>query len=496
MTRLVDRQKRDNRPQASQRSSELRFSRCDGGDVLIVRQDTSERTAAAEHIERLAYFDPLTGLANRQRRIEIAEHLIADAAEIREGVGFIYLDLNSFKRVNDSFGHSVGDIVLKNVAAVLSDTLAPFASQGTHASLARLDGDDFVILVRDASARTRALHIANACCSALEMPIICGQLEFFATPSIGVAVFPDDGEDVETLLKHAATAMYQAKSGGVPTVVVYTAAMSARLRDWLDLESRLRRAVRENLLALRFQPKFRLHDNSIAGAKALIRWCDAEHGEIAPTRFIPIAEESGLIVDVGAWVIRAVCKQLRAWLDDGIAVPIAINVSGKQLLYGDTARLIETEATNFGIPASLIELEITESVLVSDSTAARSSVEKLRQLGCRSALDDFGTGYSSLAYLTRVPPDRLKIDRSFVHNMDRSTSDAAIVDAVMSLAKTLNLVVTAEGVERCGQLEWLRARGCHEAQGFLLSRPLSARDLQEHFLRSAPARLAAAALRK
>jgi diguanylate cyclase (GGDEF)-like protein len=475
---------RDRRAQALQSSAELRFSRCDGGDVLIVRQDTSERTAAAAHIEQLAYFDPLTGLANRQRCIDIAARLLIEAAESGKGVGIIYLDLNSFKRVNDSFGHSVGDTVLKNVAQVLAQTLARYESQDTHASLARLGGHYFVILVADAAARTRALQIASACCTALESPILCGQLEFFATPSVGVAVFPDDGKDVETLLKHADTAMYQAKSDGVPTVVVYTAAMSARLRDWLDIEARLRRAVREGGLDLRYQPKFRLRDNAIVGVEALIRWFDAEHGEVPPTRFIPIAEESGLIVDLGAWVIRAVCKQLRAWLDQGIAVPVAINISGKELLYGDTARVIEAEAKAFAIPAALIEVEITESVLVSDSIAGRSSVERCRQLGCRIALDDFGTGYSSLAYLTRFPPDRLKIDRSFIHNMDRSPSDAAIVDAIMSLAKTLDLVVTAEGVERRSQLEWLRARGCHEVQGFLLARPLAASDLEKQFLRA------------
>jgi diguanylate cyclase len=475
---------RDPRPQAKQSSSELRFSRCDGGDVLIVRQDTSERTAAAAHIEQLAYFDPLTGLANRQRCIDIAERLLSEAAETGKGVGFIYLELNSFKRVNDSFGHSVGDTVLKNVAQVLAQTLARYETQDTRASLSRLGGDEFVILVADAAARTRALQIASACCTALESPLLCGQLEFFATPSVGVAIFPDDGKDVETLLKHADTAMYQAKSGGVPTVMAYTAAMSARLRDWLDIESRLRRALREEGLQLRYQPKFRVVDNVLVGVEALIRWFDTEHGEVPPTRFIPIAEESGLIVDLGAWVIRAVCKQLREWLDRGIAVPVAINISGKELLYGDTARLIEAEAAAFGVPAALIEVEITESVLVSDSIAARSSVERLRQLGCRIALDDFGTGYSSLAYLTRFPPDRLKIDRSFIHNMDRSACDAAIVEAIMSLAKTLDLVVTAEGVERRSQLEWLRGRGCHEVQGFLLARPLTASDLEKQFLRA------------
>jgi diguanylate cyclase (GGDEF)-like protein len=478
---------RDDRDLASPYSAELRFSLCDGGDVLVVRQDTSERTAAAEHIERLAYFDPLTELPNRQRCIDVAERLLCDAAKTNEGVGVIYLDLNSFKRVNDTFGHSVGDVVLKNVAQILLKSLVPFATKNTHVSLARLGGDEFVILVQNPTVRRMTLDIAEACYESLKDPISCNQLEFFATPSIGVAVYPDDGQDVETLLKHADTAMYDSKSSGVPTVSAYTAAMSARLRDWLELESRLRRAVREDRLSLRFQPKLRLRDNSLAGVEALVRWCDAEHGEISPNRFVPIAEETGLIVDMGIWVIRAVCQQLRIWLDLGIAVPVAINVSGKELSYGDPARFVETEMARYNIPASLIEVEITESVFVTDSTAGRGNVERLRALGCRIALDDFGTGYSSLAYLTRFPPDRIKIDRSFVQNVDRSESDAAIVNAIMSLAQSLHLVVTAEGVERQSQLEWLRDRGCHEAQGYLLARPLSATDLEIQFLRAAHA---------
>jgi diguanylate cyclase (GGDEF)-like protein len=478
---------RDNRDSASPYSAELRFSLCDGGDVLVVRQDTSERTAAAEHIERLAYFDPLTELPNRQRCIDVAERLLCDAAAINEGVGVIYLDLNGFKRVNDTFGHSVGDLVLKNVAQTLLKSLVPFAMKNSHVSLARLGGDEFVILVQNGAVRRMTLDIAEACCESLKDPISCDQLEFFATPSIGVAVYPEDGGDVETLLKHADTAMYHSKSSGAPTVSVYTAAMSARVRDWLELESRLRRAVREDRLSLQFQPKVRLSDNSLAGVEALVRWCDAEYGEISPNRFVPIAEETGLIVDMGIWVVRAVCQQLRIWLDLGIAVPVAINVSGKELSYGDPARVIETEMARLKIPSSLIEVEITESVFVTDSTLGRGNVERLRALGCRIALDDFGTGYSSLAYLTRFPPDRLKIDRSFVQNVDRSESDAAIVNAIMSLARTLRLVVTAEGVERQSQLEWLRERGCQEAQGYLLARPLSATDLELQFLRAARA---------
>jgi EAL domain-containing protein (putative c-di-GMP-specific phosphodiesterase class I) len=258
--------------------------------------------------------------------------------------------------------------------------------------------------------------------------------------------------------------------------------MSARLRDWLDLEARLRRAVYDGQLQLQFQPKFRLSDNRVAGVEALLRWCDPEHGDISPTRFIEIAEDSGLIIDIGAWVANAACRQLRSWLDRDCAVPIAINVSAKELLHGDPAGVIEEAAAANGVPTAMIEIEITESLLLKDSTAVRGALERLRELGCKIALDDFGTGYSSLAYITRFPPDRIKIDKAFVLNVDQSASDAAIANAILSLGSSLNLTVTAEGVERVGQLEWLRSRGCHEAQGFLLSRPLSAAALEQRYL--------------
>jgi diguanylate cyclase len=474
---------RESGPSGSRRSYELRFSRREGGDVVVVRQDTSERTAAAEHIERLAYFDSLTGLPNRQRCIETAERMFAEAGESQESVAVIYLDLNSFKRVNDTFGHSVGDAVLRTVAGNLTRALDSFKAAHEHVTVARFGGDEFVILLRHRTARSLAIEIADACCVVFKDPIVYEGLEFYSAPSIGLAVYPDDGDDVATVLKHADTAMYQAKTGSAASVAVYTAAMSSRLRDWLDLEARLRRAVQDNLLHLQFQPKFRLHDNRVAGVEALLRWCDAEHGDISPNRFVEIAEDSGLIIDMGSWVVRAACRQLREWMDRGFAVPIAINVSAKELLHGDPARVVEAEAAAAGVPPSLIEIEITESLLVKDSTVVRIALERLRQLGCRIALDDFGTGYSSLAYITRFPPDRIKIDKAFVHNVDRSASDAAIANAILSLGASLSLVVTAEGIERPGQLEWLRARGCHEAQGFLLSRPLSARELEQRFLR-------------
>ena len=438
--------------------------------------------AAAEKIERLAYYDTLTGLPNRQRCIEMANSLFADAIRTQEQVAVVYMDLNALKKVNDTFGHSVGDAVLQDVAGMLTHLIAGFRITYEHLSVARFGGDEFVLLLRHARAREASMQITEAALAMLRKPIVHDGLEFFAAPSVGIAVFPEDGTDVATVLKNSDTAMYVAKAAASASAVLYTPSMSARLRDWHDLEGRLRRAVLGDLLQLDYQPKFRLQDNRLVGVEALLRWCDVEHGDIAPTRFIEIAEDSGLIIDLGSWVVRAACRQLRKWLDCGIEMPIAVNVSGKELLHGDPARVIEAEAAAAGVPTSLIEVEITESLLVKDSARVRDALERLRQLGCRIALDDFGTGFSSLAYITRFPPDRIKIDKAFVHNLDRSSSDAAIASAILSLGDSLNVTVTAEGIERTGQLEWLRKRGCHEAQGFLLSRPLAPRLLEERFL--------------
>ena len=473
---------RDTQIDGTRHSYELRFTRREGGDVVIVRQDTTERTAAAEHIERLAYMDVLTGLPNRQRCIETATAMFSDARDAGDAVAVMYLDLNSFKRVNDTFGHSVGDAVLRIVATTLEHALEPTKLMIPHLSLARFGGDEFVVLLRSRDARALAGRLAQTICGAFEKAIQYNSLEFYAAPSIGLALFPDNGDDVTTVFKHADTAMYHAKGGTSGQIAFYTAAMSSRLRDWLDLEARLRRAVQEGVLGLHFQPKFSLRDNSVVGVEALLRWHDSEHGDISPTRFIEIAEDSGLILDIGSWVTRAACRHLRRWMDAGYAVPIAINVSPKELLHGDPAKVVEAEAAAAGVPPSLIEIEITESLLARDSSAVQSAFQRLRKLGCRIALDDFGTGYSSLAYITRFPPNRIKIDKAFIRDVDQSAGDAAIAMAILSLGASLNLTVTAEGVEREGQLEWLRSRGCDEVQGFLLARPLSAQQLEEQFL--------------
>jgi diguanylate cyclase (GGDEF)-like protein len=443
-------------------------------------------SAAAERIERLAYFDTLTGLPNRQHCLETAQRLFAEAESGGEEVAIVYMDLNGFKRINDTFGHAVGDAVLKDVAAKLTRTASDLEGRCGKLSVSRFGGDEFVMLLKHPQARQVSSQVADACVTVLKAPIEHGGLEFYSGPSIGIAVFPDDGPDVSTVLKHADTAMYQGKAGSLGSVVMYTPAMSVRLREWLDLEGRLRRAVQEDQLFVRYQPKFRLSDNRLVGVEALLRWCDPEHGEIPPTRFIEIAEDSGLILELGSWVMRTVCRQLKLWEARGIAVPVAINVSAKELLHGDPAGTLEKEAASAGVAPSMIEIEITESLLVKDSEPVQNALQRLRGLGCHIALDDFGTGYSSLAYVTRFPPDRIKIDKAFVKNIDREASDGAVGSAILSLAKSLGVTVTAEGIERYGQIEWLRKRGCDEAQGFLMSMPLSAEGLEERFLDPAP----------
>jgi diguanylate cyclase (GGDEF)-like protein len=438
--------------------------------------------AAAERIEKLAYFDSLTGLPNRSRCLERAELMIELAKRDAEQFAILYMDLNGFKKVNDTFGHAIGDAVLREVAVKLGAVLQSKRAQYPHTLLARFGGDEFVIILRHADARAAAIHIADSCAQCLKSPITTQGLEFFISPSIGVAVHPDDGAEVTTVLKHADAAMFQSKAALAGSIVSYTAAMGARLHDWLSLDGRLRRALREDALTLHYQPKFNVRDRSIVGVEALLRWHDPEQGDIPATRFIEIAEDSGLIIELGAWVVRNACQQLKAWQAKGINMPIAVNVSGKELLYGDPARIVESEAAAAGVDTSLIEIEITESLLIKDSSLVRTALKRLRTLGCKIALDDFGTGYSSLAYITKFPPDRIKIDKVFVNNLDRSASDAAVAAAILSLGESLNVAVTAEGVERQSQLEWLKRRGCQEIQGYLLSMPLSAAHLEAKFL--------------
>jgi len=449
--------------------------------VVAAWRMRTRRRVQAEYIRRLAYYDPLTGLPNRQQCLDTAGEMVSRAAAARETVSFVYLDLNGFKRINDTFGHTVGDDVLRIVAQKLTQAISTHQTANDQIVLSRFGGDEFVVLI---CSRTPdlGLEVARACHVMLGTPISYEPAEFFTIPSVGVAAFPEDGADAETVLKHADTAMYHAKSTGAGGVAAYSPTMSSRLRKTMRLESRLRRALRAELLTVEYQPKFRLADQRLIGAEVLSRWNDDELGTVPPGEFIAIAEESSLIIELGEWVIRAACRQLRTWCDADIGLPLAVNVSGKELLHGNPARTLEQEAKAAGISPSLIEIEITESLLVRESAAVRTALDRLRDLGCLISLDDFGTGYSSLAYITRFPPDKIKVDKSFVQNVDRSVTDAAIVTAVLSLGESLHLTTTAEGIERKTQLDWLRDRGCCEGQGFYLSRPLSSLRLKERFL--------------
>ena len=300
--------------------------------------------AAAEHIERLAYYDTLTGLPNRRRCVDLLGRLVAAAKGSGEGVAVIYLDLNNFKRVNDTFGHGVGDDVLRTVAGRLTSTLSGFAAQYPSALVARFGGDEFVVAVRHAQAREVGLEIAAACSDAFAKPIVYDSLEFYSAPSVGMAVFPDDGADVATVLKHADTAMYQSKSGAADPIAVYAPAMSKHLEHWLELEAKLRRAIENDLLTLMFQPKFSLANNRLVGVEALVRWCDDEYGDIPPSRFVQIAEDSGLIIEMSAWVVRAACRQMRA-----VARSRRVDPRGHQLLrQGPAARRPRARDRNGG----------------------------------------------------------------------------------------------------------------------------------------------------
>jgi diguanylate cyclase (GGDEF)-like protein len=449
----------------------------------------TRRRAQAEHIKRLAHYDPLSGLPNRQQCLDAASEMVSRAAAAHETVYFVYLDLDGFKRINDTFGHTVGDDVLRIVAQKLTQAISAHKTPSNQIILSRFGGDEFVILVRTRTPGL-GLEVARACHVMLGTPISYEQAEFFTIPSVGVAAFPEDGSDAETVLKHADTAMYHSKSSGTGGVAAYSSSMSSRLHKAMRLESRLRRAIHNELLTVEFQPKFRLADQGLIGAEVLCRWHDEELGRVPPIEFIAAAEESSLIIELGEWVMRAACRQLRVWRDADISLPLAVNVSGKELLHGNPARTLEHEARAAGISPSLIEIEITESLLVRESVAVRTALDRLRDLGCLISLDDFGTGYSSLAYITRFPPDRIKIDMTFVQNVDQSATDAAIVTAILSLGESLHLTTTAEGIERKTQLDWLREHGCHEGQGFYLSRPMSALRLQERFLNSNTFRLA------
>ena len=463
---------------ADERSYNLRYFRCNSSEVLVVRQDVTARKSVERRVVQLAYHDSLTGLPNRESFFDMVRVELADPGIAQDGLTVVCFNLVGFERISETFGHSVGDEVLRTAAAQLAGVLQQLRADNLRLELARLEGGKFVVLIRAPQATTLAESLAGSLAKMFREPVRCGQHDFFVAPSIGVANYPSHGRDADELVKNAHTAMFQAKESASGGYVRYAEVMSTRALEWLSLDSELRRAVANDALELHYQPKFRLLDGALVGVEALVRWCHPRLGQIPASRFIPLAEETGLILDVGAWVTRAACRQLQQWNRIGLHVPIAINFSGKEFLHGSPARLVERESAAAELTPGSLEIEITESVLVTDFARISTGLAALKELGCRIALDDFGTGYSSLAYLQKLPLDKLKVDRTFVTNVHTQHSDGAIFDAIIGLARSVGLTVVAEGVEHAAQLEWLKRHGCDEVQGYFLGRPMPASDIE------------------
>ncbi len=458
--------------------------------VLIILRDVSEQKRADAKVRRLAFYDTLTGLPNRQSfLIQVAE-AIRQAEENDGKLGILYIDLDNFKRINDSLGHSVGDALLRALSKRLEacirkdDYVATFGRSNTHLQIARLGGDEFTILLRDLDDADEASTVAERVMAALAEPVMHLGQQFVITPSIGIATYPEDGTDIDALVKNADTAMYHAKAAGRNRISLFSGTMSIRSLEYLDLEDALRRTIEDGGLELHYQPKLEIATQRVCGVEALLRWTHPERGPISPAKFIPIAEDSGLILPLSDWVLQAACDQLKAWQGGPLdSVRIAINLSPQQFYKGDVDEQIIRALADRNVATDRLELELTEGTLMRDVEDTIRRMRSLKRAGFKIAVDDFGTGYSSLSYLKRFPIDALKIDRSFVMEIDNAGEDDSICKAIIALAHGLGMKVIAEGVETEDQMQYLHFLDCEEIQGFFFAKPMPAAEV-EQFLES------------
>jgi diguanylate cyclase len=459
--------------QALQSGAEDYLVKGHGDGDLISRsiRYSIERKNAEDKLARLAQYDPLTNLANRALFHDRLEHALARAERHEGMLALLFLDLDRFKAVNDTLGHVGGDALLKQVGHRVS------ARMRESDTVARLGGDEFAIIIEDVVEARDAARVADDLVKILSEPFIVNEHEIPMHVSIGIAVSPPSKGD--RLIKDADAAMYRAKREGGNNHQFYTEEMNVQASERLMLERDLRHALDRDELLLHYQPQVDLATGDIVGAEALLRWQHHERGLVSPADFIPVLEETGLIIPVGEWVLEEACRQVGAWHDSGFAqIRIAVNLSARQLPRGDLVDAVERALEESGLDPGCLELEITESLLVEDSEAGLRAVDLLKNAvgGLSISLDDFGTGYSSLSRLKALPIERLKIDRSFINGVTTDSGDSAITAAVISLAHSLRLQVTAEGVETAEQLAFLRERNCDEAQGFYFSRPLPAHE--------------------
>ena len=442
--------------------------------AVIVFHDVSATRALSARMSYLAQHDSLTDLPNRTLLRDRLMQSMSLAQRHRQKLAVLYLDVDRFKHINDSLGHGIGDRVLQSVAQRLLTCVR------TSDTVSRHGGDEFVILLADAAHAQDAIVSAEKILLALAAPHLIEQHDLSITASIGIAVYPDDGTDAETLMKHADFAMLHAKDSGRNNFQFFKPEMNVRAIERQSLESGLRHALEQQQFVLHYQPKIDLGTGTIVGAEALIRWRHPQRGLITPSHFIPVAEESGFIAPISRWVIREGCRQARAWQDAGLApMRIAINTSAVDLRAKDFAATVGTILAETGLEPRYLELEFTEKFLMQDSKATTTVLKQLKEMGVHLALDDFGTGYSSLSYLKRFPIDTLKIDQSFVRDLTTDTDDASIVRAVIGMGESLRMLVVAEGVETREQLNFLREHACPEAQGFYFSHPVVAEEFSQ-----------------
>jgi diguanylate cyclase (GGDEF)-like protein/PAS domain S-box-containing protein len=455
----------------------LRAVRGADGNILLYEgtvEDVTDRKVAEERVQFLAYYDALTGLHNRTFLRQVLAKALASTRRQDQKTAVLFLDLDRFKIINDSLGHSFGDLLLQQVAERLKRCVRE------EDTVARVGGDEFLIVLAALESVTEATIAADRILNGIAAEFLIEDQRLNVTCSIGVSIFPEHGMDGETLIKNADAAMYCAKEKGRNTFQFFTEDMNIQVVERLTLENSLRLALERKELFLVYQPQMEIASGMIVGVEALLRWQHPERGLVPPDKFIRVAESSGLIMPIGEWVLREACSQVREWQDAGLlVVPVAVNVSAVQFRQGDFLTVIKKILSETGLSPEYLELELTESTLLSNVNVIFPMLEELRTMGLKLAIDDFGTGYSSLSYLRQFPVSKLKIDRSFVQDVVLNSDDAAITAAIISMAKGLNLKVIAEGVETGAQMAFLRAHQCDQIQGYYFSRPLTADKIAE-----------------
>lgn len=460
----------------------------EGIQLLGTIQDVTERSNAQKQIHDLAYFDIVTGLPNRAQFNERLRNALLNSKSLDTNFAVLFLDLDRFKQVNDTLGHDAGDELLSHVAERLLTVLRHsnpnnrLEQQAVGASpldiVARLGGDEFVVLLGRTRSAEDAAGVASRIAEAVRAPYVVAGTEVSITTTIGISVYPHDGQDSDTLMKHADIAMYHAKENGKDGYQFYSKAIHEKVLTRFALESDLKQALDQDQLTLVFQPKISITTGELVGVEALTRWKHPTRGEVPPSVFIPLAEETGLIIQLGAWVMKKSCETMQQWVANGVMdTPIAINCSPIQFDRGSITANIDAALKASKLDPRLLEVELTESLFLTEIEKGIAVLHDIKKLGVQVSIDDFGTGFSSLSYLKRLPVDKLKIDHSFVKDLPDDAGDAAIVTAIITLAHNLNLSVVAEGVETSAQYKWLKNQGCDEYQGFLASAPLSADEL-------------------